>query len=64
MDASLRALYPEEDKRAHYGLVYTMCNCLEGVTLVNGRIQEMQKWLVGVEESDVCIGSRPTVGKQ
>lgn len=56
-DAHLEALYPAADKRAAYGSVNPMCQCvaLEEITVERTKI--LKKWVDGIEEGDVCGGS-------
>lgn len=56
-DAELEAVYPEEDKRVHYGSVYTMCSCSLATELTQQRVEQLTTWLTA-EEGDVCSGSR------
>jgi uncharacterized protein YecT (DUF1311 family) len=56
-DAHLEALYPAVDKRAAYGTVNPMCQCMELETMTNERIKVLRQWIDGIEEGDVCGGS-------
>ena len=56
-DAELEARFPAEQKQAHYGSVYPMCAAQFLVQLTQERIKQLQKWLEGLEEGDVCAGS-------
>jgi uncharacterized protein YecT (DUF1311 family) len=56
-DAHLEALYPAADKRAAYGTVNPMCQCMELEKLTNERVSVLRQWGDGIEEGDVCGGS-------
>lgn len=55
--AHIKALYPEEDTRYHYGSVYSLCLCINLDSKIQSRIEELQLWLDKVEEGEVCSGS-------
>lgn len=56
-DAHLEAMYPAADKRAAYGTVNPMCQCMELEKLTDERVRVLQQWVSGIEEGDVCGGS-------
>ena len=56
-DAQVESLYPAQNKLSSYGNVYPVCRCLELIKLTNNRTSELQRWLDGVVEGDVCAGS-------
>jgi uncharacterized protein YecT (DUF1311 family) len=56
-DAQLEALFPKTDKRAEYGSVYPMCHCSALQVLTEARTTQLQRWLDGTQEGDVCAGS-------
>lgn len=56
-DAHLDAVYPEKDKQTAYGSIYPVCACGVLADLTEARTQQLQVWLKGVEEGDVCSGS-------
>jgi uncharacterized protein YecT (DUF1311 family) len=56
-DAEIRALYPEEDKLANYGSAWPMCYDEELTRLTQQRTRELEQWLKGTMEGDVCAGS-------
>jgi uncharacterized protein YecT (DUF1311 family) len=56
-DAELEALYPKDNKQAEYGTVYPMCHCSELQFLTEARTKELQRWIEGTIEGDVCAGS-------
>jgi uncharacterized protein YecT (DUF1311 family) len=56
-DAELEALYPEDNKQAEYGTVYPMCHCSELQFLTEERTKQLNRWLDGTREGDVCAGS-------
>ncbi|CEG57064.1 lysozyme inhibitor LprI family protein [Legionella fallonii] len=55
-DAYVASMYIPQYKES-YGSVLPMCQCymLEHITL--DRIKQLQVWLDGVAEGDVCVGS-------
>jgi len=55
--AQIEALYPASDKRTAYGTIYPMCRCLALAKLTTSRVEELRKWIEGVEEGDTCSGS-------
>jgi uncharacterized protein YecT (DUF1311 family) len=56
-DAEMNAIFPEEDERAYYGSVFPMCWSIQITKLTKERTEALRKWLIGVEEGDVCSGS-------
>jgi uncharacterized protein YecT (DUF1311 family) len=61
-DAELAALYPSKEKQASYGSVYETCNCDARSQMIAQRIETLRQWLTGVEEGEVCAGSRRAAG--
>lgn len=56
-DAEIEAIYPDEDKR-NYGSVYPMCANGIATEMTQQRTKELKLWLKGIQEGDVCAGSR------
>jgi uncharacterized protein YecT (DUF1311 family) len=56
-DAELKALFPLDT--AEYGSVFPMCYLLWKAELTRQRIDQLKRWVDGVEEGDVCAGSQP-----
>jgi uncharacterized protein YecT (DUF1311 family) len=56
-DAHLDSLYPKSDPGA-YGDVNPMCRCMVLEALTKDRINSLRGWADGVEEGDVCSGSK------
>jgi uncharacterized protein YecT (DUF1311 family) len=56
-DLHLKSLYPAEDPSINYGSNYRMCYMYDAVEITKLRIEQLNKWLIGVEEGDVCYGS-------
>ncbi len=56
-DAHLDSLYPEKDKQTQYGSIYPTCACGVLAELTDARTAQLQVWLQGVEEGDMCSGS-------
>ena len=56
-DAHLNSIYPDPSPGT-YGSVNPMCRCiiLEGLTV--DRIKTLREWADGIQEGDVCAGSR------
>jgi uncharacterized protein YecT (DUF1311 family) len=59
LDASLEAVYPAEDKQSEYGTMFPMCSCGKAIVLVEDRTKQLEVWLAGVSEGEVCAGSVP-----
>ena len=59
-DAEMEAVYPSSNKQAEYGSVYPVCRSKQLETLTRERTKQLQVWLNGVEEGDVCAGSVKT----
>lgn len=59
-DAEIEAIYPEpyKDNMMNYGCVYPMCKYMNLTEITKHRIKELKLWLKGIEEGDVCAGSR------
>lgn len=61
-DAQFEAMFPQIlDSRGqyNYGSVFPMCAGLYKAKLTHSRVEELQLWLDGTEEGDVCSGSVP-----
>ena len=57
-DAELAARFPQQDDtRLHYGSVYPICHNAVLTRLTMARTKQLQVWLDGIEEGDVCMGS-------
>lgn len=56
-DAHMEARYPETDKQGTYGSAYTMCYWTEMAELTEARNKQLEHWVSGTEEGDVCTGS-------
>lgn len=59
-DAEVNSIYSakNEDKKVEYGSVFYMCWFSELTALTNERIKQLESWSKGIEEGDVCSGSR------
>lgn len=57
-DAEIEAIYPEEDKLRNYGTVYPMCVNKILTKMTQQRLKELKLWLTGIQEGEVCAGSR------
>ncbi|WP_298627197.1 lysozyme inhibitor LprI family protein [uncultured Legionella sp.] len=55
-DAYVDSMYIPENKDS-YGSVFSMCQCTFLENIINDRIKQLQVWLNGIEEGDVCSGS-------
>jgi uncharacterized protein YecT (DUF1311 family) len=58
-DAEMEAVYPEKDDPSYYGSSFPACWNTQLSNLTQERTRQLQKWLDGVEEGDVCSGSYP-----
>ncbi len=58
-DAHLEALYPADDKMLEYGSAYRNCRRIALAALTRERIEHLRRWLQGVPEGEVCVGSLP-----
>ena len=56
-DAQMEALYPARDPQRAYGSVHRMCRCQALTELTLQRVEELRRWVMGVEAGDVCAGS-------
>lgn len=59
-DAQIAARYPSP---ADYGSVLPMCESGEYEQLTRDRIKQLNAWITGTEEGDVCAGSYPMSGQ-
>jgi len=55
-DAYADSMYIPENKES-YGSVFPMCHCAFLQNITNDRVKQLQVWLNGIEEGDVCTGS-------
>jgi uncharacterized protein YecT (DUF1311 family) len=55
-DAYVDSMYIPEN-RDSYGSVFSMCQCNFLEKIINDRVKQLQVWLNGIEEGDVCTGS-------
>jgi uncharacterized protein YecT (DUF1311 family) len=62
--ANIKAVYPSSNP-AEYGSLHTFCLCNLSGEMAKARTAELRRrWIIGVEEGDVCVGSgviRPPV---
>ncbi|MCP4439881.1 MAG: DUF1311 domain-containing protein [Aureispira sp.] len=56
-DAELEMKYPESDKRAFYGSMYSMCAAGYLSKITKQRTETLKKWLEPIEEGEGCSGS-------
>jgi len=57
-DAHAASVYPAQDKQAEYGSMYATCYCTVQQELTTQRTEMLKQWIRGVEEGNVCAGSR------
>lgn len=57
-DADLDLQYPHADEPQYYGSVFPMCAADYKAQLTRQRTEFLRQWLTGVEEGDVCGGSK------
>ncbi len=55
-DAQVDARFPPEEK-VNYGSVFPLCHSMYLHELTETRINDLNVWLTGIEEGDVCLGS-------
>lgn len=55
-DAYVDSMYIPE-KQDSYGTVFSMCRCYFLEKIINDRVKQLQVWLEGISEGDVCTGS-------
>jgi uncharacterized protein YecT (DUF1311 family) len=55
-DAEMDAKFPESPDHV-YGSVAPMCWAMYKTDLTKERVKQLQVWLTGIEEGDVCAGS-------
>ena len=58
-DAEMKAIYPDREP-GYYGSVLPMCWSGQLAELTRDRTKQLQKWLDGVAEGEVCGGSFPS----
>lgn len=59
-DAHVEAMFPTQpgqEKRVTYGSVYPTCSCTTLAELTEARNQQLDVWVKGIAEGDVCSGS-------
>jgi len=56
-EAQIELKFPARDKHYEYGSMYPTCYCLEKISITQKRIHELEMWVNGVIEGDVCPGS-------
>ncbi len=54
-DAHVESIFPGD--ASQYGSVSSMCRCASLAEITRERTQNLNRWLEGVEEGDVCAGS-------
>ena len=57
-DAHLDSIYPKKDKTLNYGSVYPTCYSLLLTQMTELRTAQLNEWVTGMEEGEVCSGSR------
>ena len=56
-EAHIEMKFPVKDKQFEYGSMYPTCYCLEKISITQKRIKDLEMWVNGVIEGDVCPGS-------
>ena len=56
-NAHVQEIFPEPDLVRAYGTINLPCRCEAMNELTQTRIQQLKKWVDGVEEGEVCAGS-------
>jgi uncharacterized protein YecT (DUF1311 family) len=65
-NAEMEAMFPPpivDGGTYKYGSVYPMCACVWEQNYTNDRIKQLEKWISGTEEGDVCGGSIKAIYK-
>lgn len=60
-EAHVAAVFPKAgtaDAQYEYGSSLSMCLASESANLIGPRIAQLRQWADGIEEGDVCAGSR------
>ena len=57
-DSHLDSIYPKKDKTLNYGSVYPTCYALILTQMTELRTAQLNEWVTGMEEGEVCSGSR------
>ena len=57
-DADFDLQYPHKKEPRYYGSAFPMCATGYKARLTFQRVEFLKRWLVGVEEGDVCSGSQ------
>lgn len=61
-DAEAKARYPATNAQQTYGSAYPTCYAQVLTDLTKARTQQLQLWLTGIPEGDVCNGSVKVAG--
>ena len=57
-DAELEMKYPpHDDEPGYYGSIGSMCKAEYSKALTLDRVVTLKKWLIGIQEGNVCSGS-------
>jgi uncharacterized protein YecT (DUF1311 family) len=56
-DAHLGARFPKANKQVEYGSAYPACGCAVLSELTQQRAKQLQTWVDGIPEGDVCNGN-------
>lgn len=56
-NAHVESMYPNPN-HSEYGSVHPLCRCNALTEITQNRIKELSQWTIGIEEGDVCAGSR------
>ena len=58
-DAHNDAVFPVSDKASEYGSAYLGCSCKELAELTEQRISQLNRWVDGIPEGDICSKRSP-----
>lgn len=61
VDSYIDMVFPAEDKLFEYGSLVQLCIYQIKTEKINDRILELETWIVGIPEGDICTGSRPII---
>lgn len=63
-DAEMAAIYPHSEEPGYYGSSFSGCRNDQLAAITRERNRQLRKWLVGIEEGDICSGSFPIKSPQ
>ncbi|MBK7763833.1 MAG: DUF1311 domain-containing protein [Bacteroidetes bacterium] len=61
-DAEMNAQFPKREVH-YFGSVHAMCECMHLKEFTDERTQKLKKWLVSIEDGEVCTSSIKIISK-